>query len=240
MRKPASREMISASVELCEDISLFLTHLFIGTNVWPKIAGFHRSRFCVFKFTGKFRVLKQSQSALLCSISHMTMLFKFTRMVNPRSQNEPSVCNKLGPIGDCSCKFVRNDLSTNACQMQTFQDKFRANFGQFSNRSQFFFFELVVVKAWSCDLVQLLGCFIHQFAMSLMVLFLPNQFVYRPHARTRTVFLQRYKHFLRTLTNCQSHPKGDRTDYFRKEQLRLSFWSMITRKSGHSDCFFFF
>ena len=50
-----------------------------------------------------------------------------------------------------------------------------------------------------------------------------------------TIFFKRK----RTLTNCQSHPKGDRTDYFRKEQLGLSFWSMIIRKSGHSDCFFF-
>ena len=38
MRKPASREMISASVELCETDICFLHVQLIGTNVWlPKM-----------------------------------------------------------------------------------------------------------------------------------------------------------------------------------------------------------
>ena len=38
MRKPASREIISASVELCETEVCFLHTQLIGTNVWlPKM-----------------------------------------------------------------------------------------------------------------------------------------------------------------------------------------------------------
>ena len=40
MREPASREIISASVELCETEVCFLHIQLIGTNVWlPKMQG---------------------------------------------------------------------------------------------------------------------------------------------------------------------------------------------------------
>ena len=38
--------------------------------------------FEIFKISRKVRVLKQSQSALFGSISHMTILFVLTRMMN--------------------------------------------------------------------------------------------------------------------------------------------------------------
>ena len=38
-------------------------------------------------------------------------------------------------------------------------------FWQFSNRSHFFFLELMVIKAWSCDFVQLLSLFVGRFAI---------------------------------------------------------------------------
>ena len=41
-----------------------------------------RSGFRIFKISRKVRVLKQSQSALFGSITYMTVLFVFTRMMN--------------------------------------------------------------------------------------------------------------------------------------------------------------
>ena len=73
MRKPASREISSASVKLYEIDVCFLHIQLVGTNVWlPKM---HKSPtdvdFWVFRVSCEIRVLKQSWSALLCCISHM-------------------------------------------------------------------------------------------------------------------------------------------------------------------------
>ena len=48
-------------------------------------------------------------------------------------------------------KYVwpQNIGSSNACHIQAFQDNLKPNLWQFSNRSQFCFFEAMVVKAWS-------------------------------------------------------------------------------------------
>ena len=46
-------------------------------------------------------------------------------------------------------------------------DPIRAYFWQFSNESQLFFLELMVIKTWSCDFVLLLSCFVSQFVISL-------------------------------------------------------------------------
>ena len=65
-----------------------------------------RSRFWVFKISGKVRVLQQSQSALLCGISHMTTLLKATRVVFSRNQTSQASVTSSGPFCDRSCKFV--------------------------------------------------------------------------------------------------------------------------------------
>ena len=72
MRKPASREITSASVELCEtEVSRHLLMLIFESS----------------KVSCKIRVLKQSQSALLCCVSHITILPVFTCvMMNVRDQ----------------------------------------------------------------------------------------------------------------------------------------------------------
>ena len=81
---PESTEMISDSVQLSETAVCFLHIQLIGTNVWlPKNAQCSsRSGFWIFKISRKVRILKQSQSALLTSISHTTILFVFTSMMN--------------------------------------------------------------------------------------------------------------------------------------------------------------
>ena len=57
-----------------------------------------RSGFWISKISRKVRVLKQSQSALLCSISHMTILFVFTRVMNVWNQSIQAFVTNLGPF----------------------------------------------------------------------------------------------------------------------------------------------
>ena len=76
IRKPASRETISDSVELCDTHLCFLHNQLFGTYVWLPNAQYSTwSRFRVLKISSKVRVLKVSQSALFSSITHMTILF---------------------------------------------------------------------------------------------------------------------------------------------------------------------
>ena len=80
--------MISDSVELCENWSLFLTQ----PTYWNKCMTSKnaqcstRSGFRIFKISREVRVLKQSQSALFSSITHITILFVFTCVMNVRYQ----------------------------------------------------------------------------------------------------------------------------------------------------------
>ena len=94
MRKPASNEIISDSVELCKTEVCFLHIQLIETKVWlPKT---HivppEVDFESLKIFRKIGVLKQSQSALFCSVSHMTILFVITRVMNARDQTRLIVC----------------------------------------------------------------------------------------------------------------------------------------------------
>ena len=86
--KPASKEIISDFVELCETVVRFL-HIQTDWNkrVTSKNAQCSsRSGFRIFKISREVRVLKQSQSALFCSVSHMTMLLVPTCMMNVKDQ----------------------------------------------------------------------------------------------------------------------------------------------------------
>ena len=78
------REKFSVTVELCETKVGFLHIQLVCTNVWlPKIHNVPPDvDFWVFKISGKIRVLKESQHALLCSVSHLTILFEFTRVMD--------------------------------------------------------------------------------------------------------------------------------------------------------------
>ena len=86
--KPASKETMSDSVELCETEVCFLHIQLIGTNGWlPKVHNVPSEvDFWVLKISCKVGVLKQSQSALFCSVSHMTILFVFTCVMNVGDQ----------------------------------------------------------------------------------------------------------------------------------------------------------
>ena len=85
---PVSREMISDSVGAVRNWRLFLTH----PTYWNKRMASENAQcstwsgFRIFKISRKVRILKQSQSALFCSVSHIRTLF--------------------GPFCDRSCKCV--------------------------------------------------------------------------------------------------------------------------------------
>ena len=119
---PASKEMISDSVELCETDLCFLHIQLIGTNVWlPKMHNVPPEvDFESPKISRKIGVLKQSQSALFCSITHIAVLFVFTCVMNVRDQTRQSFVTCFGPFSDRSCKLIhwpQNIWSSNSCQI---------------------------------------------------------------------------------------------------------------------------
>ena len=68
-------------------------------NVWlPKMQCSSRSGFWIFKISSEIRVLKQSQSALFSSITHMTILFVFTCVMNVWNQSIQAFVTGFGPF----------------------------------------------------------------------------------------------------------------------------------------------
>ena len=65
-----------------------------------------RSGFWILKNSRRMRVLKQSQSTLSCSITHITILFLFTCMMNVRNQSIQAFVISFGPFCNRSYKFV--------------------------------------------------------------------------------------------------------------------------------------
>ena len=97
MRKPASKHITSDSVELCETAVCFLHIHLMGTKVRhlkmheipPEVdLGSSRSP----------GVLKQSQSALFGSVSHIAILPDITRVVNVRRQTSQASVTSSSPI----------------------------------------------------------------------------------------------------------------------------------------------
>ena len=148
--------------------------------------------FWVFKISSKIRVLKQSQSKLLWSVSHMTILFDSCDEC--KRSNVLNVCHKLWAtwwqhVQVCP-RTKKNVWSTNARQIQAFENNLWANFWHLSNRSYLFFFELMVVNAWSCDFVLQLTGFVCQFALSLHALLCMTFHVIRPWGNVCAKFLR--------------------------------------------------
>ena len=91
--------------------------------------------------------------------------------------------------------------STNTSQEKTLQNNLWANFRQFSNRSHFSFFEMVVVKAWCCDFVSLLRCFVCWFAISFHALLGMTFHVIRLWGNIRVRFLGNWNLFYSSSRN---------------------------------------
>ena len=64
------------------------------------------SRFRILKISCKIGDLKQSQSALFCSVPHMTILCVLTCVMNVGDQTRWSFVTSFGPLRNRSCKFV--------------------------------------------------------------------------------------------------------------------------------------
>ena len=106
---PASKEMISDSVWTVWNWSLLLTH----PTYWNKCMTSKKRTKCstwcsfwILKIFCKIGVLKQSQSALFCSVTHIAILSVFTCMMNVRNQSIQASVTGFGPFCDRSCKFV--------------------------------------------------------------------------------------------------------------------------------------
>ena len=157
IRKPASREMISASVKLCETEACFLHIQRIGTNVWlPKK---HK--------TPPDVDFESSQSP-----------------AKSESWNNPNLhCCAVFPTPQyCRKSFVRwmyeikrdNRLSQAFVHFVTtraslFSDHKKTGLptrARYRYLKTFFFFKLMAIHAWRCDVVLLLSRFLCKFAMS--------------------------------------------------------------------------
>ena len=120
---PASKEMISDSVELCETEVCFLHIQLVGTNVWlpkmhnvPPEMDFESSR-----SPAKSESWNSPSLHCFCSISHIAILFVFTCVMNV--WNQTTFVTGFGPFCDRSCKFIhwpKNIRSSNSCQVETF------------------------------------------------------------------------------------------------------------------------
>ena len=127
-----------------------------------------RSRFWVLKISRKIGVLKQSQPALFRSVTHLTILFEFTCVMDVRYQSIQAFVTNFYPFCNRPRKFVHwpwNIGSSNTCQEKAFQNSLRACIWQFSNRFCFFF-EVVVIDAWSGYFVELLSRHVCQLTIS--------------------------------------------------------------------------
>ena len=85
-RKPASRDIKSASAELCETVVCFLHIQLIGTNVWlPKM---HKSPPDVESSRSTAKSKSWNNPNLLCCgcVSHITILAVFTCVMNEWDQ----------------------------------------------------------------------------------------------------------------------------------------------------------
>ena len=125
VRKAASREMISASVEPCETEVCVLHIQLVGTNVWfPKM---HRTPPDVncesSRSPAKSESWKIQVYTIVLCFPHNDIVG--THLCDERTRsNAPSVCHKLLSIGDPTSKFIHrpwNVRSPNSSQIKTFE-----------------------------------------------------------------------------------------------------------------------
>ena len=155
MRKLASREMISASVELCETEICFLRIQLIGTNVWlPKK---HKTPPDVD--FGSSRSLAKSESwnnpNLHCFPHNHIACIDMCDDECTRS-NALSVCHKILSIlwpHEQACSQTTKHQVSQYEPNTNISEQFLNRLWQFSYCLNFFLFELMVIHAWRCDFV---------------------------------------------------------------------------------------
>ena len=145
MRKPAPREIISASVQLCGDWCLFLEHPTYWYECMTSKYAQKSSRgwFWVFKISGKARVLKTVPTCIVVlyfphdNIVRIHIVWWMYEIKRAKRLSHALV----HLVTARASLFTVHTMSglPNARQLQTFEDNLRANFWQLSNRSHFFF-----------------------------------------------------------------------------------------------------
>ena len=161
---PASKDLISDSVELCETDVLLLKH----PTYWNKCMTSKKMHnvppeedFESSRSPEKIRVLTQSQPALFLSITHLTILCVFTCVMNVGNQEIQAFVTGSGPFRNRSCTIVhwpQNIRSSNTCQVQAFQKKlFWIRLTISRTDFRFFLYEMIVINAWSRYFVELLS-----------------------------------------------------------------------------------
>ena len=164
MRKPASREIISASVELWETDVCFLHVQLTGTNVWlPKM-----------RKTQPDVDLESSRSPAKweswnnpnrhCCAVFPTWQYCLNSRVWWMSEIKRAKRSLHALVHLVTARAsLFTDQRMSGLPMRAKYKHFRTiceqTFWQFSNRSHVFCFKLMVVNAWCCDFVKLPSCF---------------------------------------------------------------------------------
>ena len=108
IRRPASKKKDFCFRRTMRNWSLFLAH----PTCWHERVTSENAQestwgWCwVFWISSIFRILKQSQSEMLCGVSHLTMLFEFTCVVNVRNQTCWTLVACSRPFCDGTGKLI--------------------------------------------------------------------------------------------------------------------------------------
>ena len=88
---------------------------------------YSRRWYWILKVASKVWFLEETQSTMLCTVTHMTILFEFTFVMNVWNQTSYTFVTSSCPFGDWSSYFVRwpkNVWSTTSSQIQAFLRQF--------------------------------------------------------------------------------------------------------------------
>ena len=192
---PASKEMTSASVELCETVVCFLHIQLLGTNVWlPKMTDVH------LMLMSSVQDLRQNQNPETVLICIVVLYYRHDNVVWIRLCDECMRSNVLLWSICCVCQFA---TSFQAFLCMTFHV-----IGQWANvraKSGFEHAPVIVHNIFACVAFSfsatqrnMVGSpkstyFMSIFHIGLMFCFFPANFLYRPHTHTHTRRLT-YKH----------------------------------------------
>ena len=171
MRKPASREITSASVAQCETQVCFLHIQLIGTNVWlPKM---HKSPpdidFESSKSPAKSKSWNSpnlnccavSPTEQYCLNSHVWWMCEIKRAKRLSHAFVHFVNARTSLFTDHKIPVYQSEPNTDI------SEHLWANSRYFSNRSIFFVFQMMVIQAWRCDFKKMFIRFIQKFAPSV-------------------------------------------------------------------------
>ena len=162
---PASKEMISDSVELCETEVCFLHIQLIGTNAWlpkmhnvPPEVDFESSR-------SPAKSESWNSPSLHCLAVFPTWQYCLYSLVKRDSRSSQALVHF---VIDCASLFSDYRILgfPTRAKIQHFRTIWEHTFWQVSHGFHFFFLEMMVVNGWSWYFVELLSRFVRQLTIS--------------------------------------------------------------------------